>query len=706
MSKYQVATDTGGTFVDAVLWDESGKAHIGKAPSTPQNPPEGILGAVAAAAEMAGLTLSEVLQNAGSFKNGTTVTTNAMIERAGARTGLLTTRGFEDVLAIARVLGRTVGLDEAQLYDYRTADPPAPFVPLDWVRGVVERVDARGDVIVPLNRQQAAEALDSLVASGIEVLAICLLWSFRNPAHERALAEMAREKYPHLFVVASSELVPIIREYERANTTAINAYLGPVFERYAKGIRERLKHEGFAPEPLIMQSVGGLAPAGQIERVPITTLFSGPVGGVIASQKLGRLTGEHNLITTDMGGTSFDVGLILNGEPLTVPMTVIERQMVAFPTVEIVTVGAGGGSAVWLSPVGTLNVGPESMGSEPGPACYGRGGKTPTVTDADVILGYIDPQFFLGGKMAISRELAVEAMEQTIARPLGISVTEAAAGVYRIVNARMADLIRRATVERGYDPRDFSMAAFGGCGPTHSTAYGPDIGVRRVLIPPDATVFSAAGIGQSEFRHSFVHSFPQTLRANDGSLQMDALAEINAILHDLAERAKARLDADGGDRAAGRVWLSAELRYRNQNHELSVPLPGTAPLQKEDLARIVESFEALYDFRYGKGASSPTARIEWISLRADAAAPTPMQVEQPALPLTGEGVEHANLGEKPVYRLATGRVEPTPLYRAEALKPGHRIEGPALIVSYGMTIPLHDRQVLTVDAFGHYLIDF
>lgn len=706
MGRFIVATDTGGTFVDAVLWDENGSPHIGKAPSTPSNPPDGILNAIEAAARLAGLDLAEVLNGAVMLNNGTTVTTNAMIERKGGCTGLLTTAGFEDTLAIARVLGRTIGLDESQLYDYRHADPPAPIVPVGRVRGVIERIDARGEVIVPLQETSVEEALSELVNAGIEVLAICFLWSFRNPDHERRAAEIAHRLYPDLFVVTSNELVPIIREYERANTTVINAYLGPVFERYAKGIRQHLRSVGFGHEPLIMQSVGGLAPAHEIERTPITTLFSGPVGGVIASQKLGAVIGEANLITTDMGGTSFDVGLILNGSPLTVPKTVIERQMVAIPTVEIVTVGAGGGSAVWLNEIGTLNVGPQSMGSQPGPVCYKRGGATPTVTDADVILGYIDADYFLGGNMSISREMALEAMDTQIAKPLGISVIEAAAGVYEIVNARMADLIRRATVQRGHDPREFAMVAFGGCGPTHCTAYGPDIGVRRVIVPAEATVFSAAGIGQSEFRHSLVHSFPQELRKSDGTVRLDFLAELNQVLHEMVSRSSALVREDGGNPAEAEIVVSADLRYRNQIHELTVPLPKQLPLGPQDLSRLVASFEEQYDFRYGSGASSPNSRIEWISLRVDSTALTPMLVTTKRRDPSSQELETAFLGKKQVYRMATRQLEPTPVYQAELLQPGHVLDGPALIVSYGMTIPLHDGQILTVDEYGQFIVTF
>jgi len=709
VTRYLVSTDTGGTFVDAVIWDlDQRTCCIGKAPTTPEDPPAGIINAVKAAAELAGLSAAEVFAHAELVCNGTTVTTNAMIERKGATTGLLTTAGFEDTLSIANVVGRTIGLDETRLFDYRRAEWPEPIVPRTLVRGVVERVDSHGEVVVPLDEARAKRALDELVGAGIEALAICLLWSFKRPEHEQRLVALARRHYPNLFVVASSELVPILREYERANTTAINAFLGRVFQRYASGMRERLHAEGHGGDPLVMQSVGGLAPASQIERLPIVTLFSGPVGGVIAGRNLGAMIGQRNVITTDMGGTSFDVGLILDGEPLSTQMTVIERQIVAIPTVDIETVGAGGGSIARINEFGLLQVGPRSMGAVPGPACYGRGGTTPTVTDADVVLGYIDAEHFLGGRMKISRERAEAAIRKEVAEPLGMSIVEAAAAIYEIVNARMADLIRRMTVERGHDPRDFALAAFGGGGPTHSTAFGPDIGVGMVVVPESATAFSALGISQSDLRHSWVHSFSRPLRNAGGALDAGSLDELNAILVSLFERGRAQFGRDRIDPARGRITWAADLRYRNQVHEMLVPMPMPmgVPLATGDLAEVVKRFEALYEQRYGEGASSPTARIEWVNVRVDAVAPT-RAVTRIAPAAKGDAdPSAAKIADKLVYNLTRRRYETTPLYAAERLQPDNEIRGPAVVLSYGTTIPLHDGQHLVVDAYRNHLIHF
>lgn len=702
MPQYVVATDMGGTFVDAVLWDIDARTfHIGKAATNPGDPPTGIMNAVAVAAERANLPLDDVLAQGVLFVNGTTVTTNAMIERKGSRTGLLITAGFEDTLAIGNVISRTAGLEEAELLDYRHAERPHPVVAREFVRGVTERVDASGKVLVKLDEEGAMRAVDELVGKGIEALAICLLWSFKAPQHERRLKEMIAARYPDLFVVASSDLVPVMKEYERANTTAINAFLGRVFERYAVGLRTRLAKENYAHEPLIMQSVGGLALAREIERKPIVTLFSGPVGGAIAGATLAKSLGERNLITTDMGGTSFDVGLIIDGEPVSAAETVIERQIVAIPTVEIVTVGAGGGSIAAVDELGILRVGPQSAGAMPGPAAYNRGGTTPTVTDADVILGYIDPEHFLGGTMRISRELAEQAMEK-IAKPLGLDIVEAAAAVYRIVNSRMADLIRRATVERGYDPRDFVMAAFGGCGPTHCTGYGPDIGARKIIVPPSATVFSAFGIGQSDLKHSWVQAFSGPLRDSDGSV-VDRVAELNAVLTELTERAEAQLARDGVRRENARFSFLADIRYRSQVHELTVPFTGKPPFMSDDILTLIRTFQESYERRYGQGSSSPNARLEWVNLRLNVVtSPRTWATDRNGAIVSG--ADNALVGSKPIYNIETRRLEQAPLYQAEKLEPGQKISGLALIVSYGTTIPLHAGQLLEVDTDRNMII--
>ncbi len=699
--EYILSTDTGGTFVDAILIDSRGTLSVGKHSSTPKDPAKGILGAVDAAARRLGISLSDAITSCKLFFNGTTVSTNAMIQRKGVRTGLLITRGFEDSLYIGRIKARTAGLDERDLTNYQYGtDRPQPIVPISLTRGVRERVDFQGKVLCPLDEKEVLKSLEELAAEGIESLAICLLWSFKNPDHEQRIKILAAKHFPHLFVSASSDLIPLMREYERANTTVINCFLGPVLDRYLKGIEESLFANGYHQDLLVMQSVGGLSTAGEIRRTPITTLYSGPVGGVIATQHLGVLLGEENLISTDMGGTSFDVGLIVDGRPQSTPVTVMQRFIVMFPTIDVATIGAGGGSRVWLDEAMTLKVGPMSQGAVPGPACYNLGGQEPTVTDADILLGYISPDFFLGGTLRLNADRSRETFEERICRPLGMSLDEAAWGAYEIINAHMADLIRQTSVERGYDPREFVLVAFGGCGPTHCTAYGPDIGAKRIIVPPTAPAFSALGIAQSDLRHFFSRSFLVRI-PRKGAMGGEDLKALGEILTELLERGRRQLSAEGASEKDTILLSSVDMRYRGQIHELVIPLPRVNILTQDTIRTLCETFTAQYEKLYGPGSSSELSDVECVSVRVDAIAPIPFKYAP---------IREGRTEKKPVpveeRRAFWGRDRwrMTPVYRGEALKPGHLVEGPAILEFYATTIPLHPRQKVEVDEYSNLII--
>lgn len=701
-----MATDTGGTFVDSAIIGGSGDLFLGKALSTSSRPAEGLIASIGVAARGLGASANDVLSDCRLFVNGTTVTTNAMIQRRGARTALITTAGFEDTLVIGRVKARTVGLDEIAVTDYQHADRPAPIVPVGLTRGVHERIDYRGEVIAPLNLTEVEQRVDELVAAGAQAIAVCLLWSFRNPIHERAIAEVVRRRHPQVYLTLSSDLVPVIREYERANTTAVNCFLGPTLQRYVDGIQEAVKKTGYSRELLIMQSIGGLSPASALADRSVTSLHSGPVGGIVAAQKLGELMGEGNIITADMGGTSFDVGLIVDGVPQSQAMTVVERQMLLVPAVDAVSIGAGGGSVAWLDEVGSLRVGPHSMGADPGPACYDRGGDQPTVTDADVVLGYISAEHFLGGAMRLSRQKAVEAIQTKIADPLRMSVEQAAVGIYRIVNAHMADLIRKVSVERGHDPRSFVLVNFGGCGPTHCTGYGPEIGVRHLMIPDAAPIFSALGIAQSDIRHFFSRSArPMTLIEPGAGIAGDQLAELNEIFDGLLEQASRQLERDGAALSAATRERHVELRYRGQTNELTIPVSGSERLSKAGFAQVLESFVRKYEMLYGRGSSSGMSSIEVVSLRVDALAPTEAGYRPAKRALSSGSADAALVARRRIYWPHLGDyLSDTPVYRGERLEPGHCVAGPALIETYGTTFPIHAGQRLAVDGFHNYVV--
>ncbi|MFD4369852.1 hydantoinase/oxoprolinase family protein [Rhodococcus sp. NPDC058521] len=700
---YLISTDTGGTFVDTAIVDADGELFVGKAPSTPHEPAKGLLESIDAAAGRFGESVSGVLSKCRLFVNGTTVTTNALIQRKGTKTGFITTAGFEDTLLIGRVRSRTAGLDAMEITDYRHAERPDPIVPRDLIRGVTERVNYQGEVIASLDVEHATRVVDELAAEGIEGLAICLLWSFRNSVHEQELKKLVAVRHPHIYVTTSSDLVPVIGEYERANTTAINSFLGPTLQNYVRGVEDVVSSTGYGREILIMQSIGGLSPASELAERSVTSLHSGPVGGIVAAQKLGEQLGEPNIITADMGGTSFDVGLIVDGAPQTASQTIVERNILRVPAVEAVSIGAGGGSVAWLDEVGAIRLGPQSQGSYPGPACYGRGGTLATVTDADVVLGYISADYFLGGAMKLDREKAIEVVNENIAKPLGISVEEAAFGIYRIANSHMGDLVRQMTIERGYDPRTFTLVNFGGCGPTHCTGYGPEVDVKSSVIPSAATVFSAFGIGQSDIRHFSSRSLrPMTIIRQGEPVDSSVAEEVNEIVLSLSDDMREQLQRDGVPGDDGTFEIHMELRYKGQTNELTIPVLADLPIDQAHFDEIVANFERQYEMLYGKGARSTLSALELITIRVDATVTPPGSASTISRPRYQESGDPL-VGEREVYWPDRGYT-PTPVYRGELLTSDQPVIGPAVIDTYGTTIPLHPGQILEVDETGNYYV--
>jgi N-methylhydantoinase A len=698
-----VATDMGGTFVDAVLIDPEGRVSYGKASVTPNSPSDGLFAAIADAAGLAEKEVPDVIAGCRRFVHGTTVTTNAMIQRSGGPTGLLITRGFEDTLPIGRVLANTAGLDEAALMKRQHAGIPTPVIPAHLTRGISERIDYRGRVLCPLDPTEVEQAVQELVEAGARSLAVCLFWSFRNPVHEQWIREFVRQRHSTVDVTISSDLIPAIGEYERANTTAVNAYLQPVFGRYVSNLDDRLKAARAGNKLMVMQSIGGIASAEEVRAVPVTTLYSGPVGGIIAARRLGELIGDRNIITTDMGGTSFDVGLIVDGEPEAGRKTVLERNVLLVPAVQIATVGAGGGSLAWLDAANALRVGPQSQGAVPGPACYGRGGVRPTVTDADVVLGYINPEAFLGGRFVLDRKAAERALNEHVAKPLGMSVTEAAAAVYTIVNAHMADLVRQVSIGRGHDPRSFTLVSFGGCGPTHVTGYGPELGTQRIVVPFHAPVFSALGIGASDVRH--FHASSVRLRLGEDVPSVEALDATRGALHELTSRARRQISVDQAAVNDAVMEFSADMRYEGQVNELTIPISEGAFDDAGNLPALQESFRHRYEQRYGAGSSSPTATCEVTMLRLAAILRSHVALQPPRAPnADADKPTDAHIGTRDIYWPNEGRYVSTPVYRGGALTVGRCLSGPAVIEMYATSVPLPPGQNLTVDEWSNLII--
>ena len=516
---YQIGIDVGGTFTDLVAAGADGVIFKTKSPSTPGVESEGIMASLADAATHYSVELDELLASTEVIVLGTTVVTKTMLEYSGSNTGLITTGGFRDVIELRRSY-------REHLFDLRLP-APHPIIPRHKRLGVTERIDFRGDVQIPLNEKEAQSAVARLRKLEVESIAVCFLFSFMNPAHERRIREIVEKELPDVPVTLSSEILPQVREFERLSTTMVNAYTRPKVERYLNDLDSGLKEAGFGGELFVMHSHGGMIDVDYAGAHSVELLVSGPAGGVVAGAEVSSLSGYRDVITVDMGGTSYDACLVKDSEPASGTEAWVSRYRVATPMVDIHTIGAGGGSIAWIDDGGALRVGPQSAGAFPGPVCYGRGGTEPTVTDADLVLGYISPDYFLGGKMALDQDAARETIEKTIAGPLGTDVVEAASGIFRIANNSMSNAVRHVTVAQGRDPRDLAMCVFGGAGAIHAGAQAPDLGIKTILVPKAASVLSALGNQVSNFKITKVQSFIRRttdveLDGLNGSLCRDA----------------------------------------------------------------------------------------------------------------------------------------------------------------------------------------
>ncbi|MBI3075904.1 MAG: hydantoinase/oxoprolinase family protein [Deltaproteobacteria bacterium] len=677
---YVIGIDIGGTFTDAVVLDaEAGEQTLSKAPTTPRDLKQGVLEAVRVAARHLNRPPREILGRTVKFAHGTTATTNALVQGRLVKVGLIATAGFEDQLIIMRAIGRVAGLTLTERLHFSQTDKPEPY---------------QGRVLTPLNLGEAREAVQRLLNRGVQAIAIALLWSFKNPEHEQAIKRLIQEMVPELFVTASSEHFPVMGEYERTSTTAINCAIGPIMASYIQELELALQAEGLKVPLSIMTSAGGITTTEQAVRVAVTTIGSGPAAGVIASQYLAEAMGHRNVIVTDVGGTTFDVGLIVDGMPRIAPTATIRQYALLTPLIEVTSIGSGGGSVAWLD--GTrLRVGPVSAGAEPGPACYGRGGEEPTVTDADLILGYINPEYFCGGEIRLQRELAEQAIRRRVAEPLfGGDLLKAAIGIREIIDSQMADLIRKVTVERGYDPKEFTMMAYGGAGPTHCVAYGKESGVQAIVVPIAAPAHSALGAAVSDMKHSFKvsrpHGFP---------VPPEVPSE---VFGGLEREASLLLEREGIGPEATAFYRWVDMRYRRQVHELTVPVPG-GRLGEAEIQQLAATFEELYQRLYGKGSAYSEAGIEVISYRVDAVG----RVVKPDLRFAEEGPADpaaARKGSRAVYWGELGGFAETPIYDGDRLRPGHLVRGPAILEYYGTTVVVNPECRARIDGLRNAII--
>ncbi|MGW4033453.1 hydantoinase/oxoprolinase family protein [Streptomyces sp. NPDC004838] len=680
---YTVAIDVGGTFTDFVATDQS-ELFTGKVSSRPNDEAAAVLEAVDVIAGHFGRDTADLLAETDFVILGTTVVTNAMLEYDGVPTGLITTKGFRDILELRR------GYRES-LFDL-SLPAPHPIVRRRFRKGVTERTSYAGDVVIPLDEDEVRTAVRELKAAGISSIAVCLLFSFVNDAHERRIAEIIAEEHPECFVTLSCDVLPQVREFERVSTTVVNAYTSPMLKNYLHRLDVGLRDAGFAGSLLVVQSNGGIMDVAYSADHGVDAVLSGPAGGVVAAVAVGERSGYRNLITADMGGTSYDVCLIHDGKPEVGVDNWISRYRVAVPLVDIHTIGSGGGSIAWVDEAGALRVGPESAGASPGPACYGRGGTRPTVTDANLVLGFMDPDRFMGGKMSLDREAAIAAFETHVAQPLGISAVEAAIGVFRIANSDMSNALRYVSVSRGRDPRDYALMAFGGAGAIHAGVQAVDLGIKTILVPRNAPVLSAFGGLVADFKVSRVQTF---LRSADRVDPEDLTATFQAMQAE-AEKLLPATDSV-------RLERYLDLRYNGQVQEVIVPLnTRTRRISAVSVSRAIRDFHDMHETLYAH--KRPDQPVQIVSVRLEMTGLRNMNATGAGRKFAQEDPAAALVGTRDAYFEGRGFIE-APIYDGALVEPGNVIPGPAVIHEPGTTIVIYDGQEAMLDQHETYVIE-
>ena len=683
---YRVGFDVGGTFTDFVLQTPSGELTTGKRLTTYPDPSAACRAGLDELVARAGVSWAEVSQAV----HGTTLGSNVVIERKARGVGLLTTRGFRDVLIIGRE-------KRYQVYDLQI-EKPRPLLARRFIGEVSERVLADGSVRTPLDEADARRAIRALVARGVTTLAVCLLHSYLNPAHERRLAALVAEEAPDVTVTLSHEVSPTFREYERTSTTVVNAYVMTAIREYLRGLGASLGERGYRGRLFVMQSSGGVAAAEAMERYPVRMIESGPAAGALMAAAYGELTGHRDLIAFDMGGTTAKLALVENGRPFTTTGFELHRVHNAsgsglpmnIQAIDLVEIGAGGGS-IARPRLGVIAVGPESASSTPGPVCYGGGGEEPTVTDANLALGYLNPEYFAGGAMRLHPGAAARALEDRLGRPLGLSLEQAAWGVHTIVNTNMELATRVVSIERGRDPRGLTLVAFGGSGPVHGCRLAQALGIPRVILPAAAGLTAAIGLLAAEVRFDVSRTYVRRLDALEP-------ARVDAMYEEMSAQATAvvRDSAVGG---AVSVTRSVDARYVGQGYELTVPVPAGV-LDAAALARVRASFDEIYAARYGYAQPAEPVEVVTWKLSAIGGAPHVALPKAPTTPLPG-GVK----GRRRAYFPETGGWVDCPIYDRYKLAAGLEIAGPAIVEERESTSVLPPGVVATVDEYASLIVE-
>jgi len=689
--EYKIGIDVGGTFTDFLLTSEDGSSEIYKVLSTPDDPSIGLMNGLEEMAKAKDIPFQEFIKDVKTIVHGTTVTTNAVLTRRGAKTGLLTTKGVRDALEMRR------GIREEQ-YNNRFTNVE-PLVPRHLRFPVEERLDYKGDIITPLKEPDVLEAAKLFKEEGVEAIAVCFMNSFANDNHESKAARIIKEQLgcgpdessPYLTV--SSEFLPSIRFYDRISTTALNSYVGPILKSYLTSLTKKLNNIGFEGVLLIMQSNGGVvSPEIAMERAAVT-LLSGPAAGPVAGIEYTSIQGYDDCITIDMGGTSFDAALIKDKSPLVTTEGEINRLRIALPMLGIVTIGAGGGSIGWVDEGGLLRMGPQSAGSKPGPACYGLGGELPTCTDADLILGYLDKDFFAGGKIPLNYDRAVKAIKDKIADPLGMDVVEAAAGMYRVINVNMASGVREVSVKRGHDPREFPLVVAGGAGPVHACMISLELEIPVMIIPKKSSIFCAAGMLMSDLKHNFVRTYSTRINNID-------MKKFRSLFQEMEKDASELLKSEHIPEDSIQHIHSLDMRYVKQYHEVNIKITQEE-VEKGDIESIALKFHPEHNRLYGYSLEEEGTPIELINLRLSSIGKT-AKPEFRQEKYDQENPSRALKKRRQVYLPLKNVFEETPVYDGHKLGYGNKIEGPALIEQVNTTTFVTPEYNVICDRYGSY----
>ena len=682
---FKIGIDVGGTFTDFLLTGSDGQSRTYKVLSTPKDPSNATMQGISEMAQDEAISLKDFLASVDVIVHGTTVTTNAVLTYSGARTGLVTTKGVRDALEMRR------GIREEQ-YNNRYTNV-VPLVPRNMRRPISGRLDYAGKEVIPLEEHEIRAEAQFFVKEGVEAVAICFMNSFANRDHEERAARIVREMMPDAYLSVSAEVLPSIRFYDRVSTTVLNAYVGPILRKYLASLVKKLDDAGFPNILLIMQSNGGvISPKFAMDHAAVT-LLSGPAGGPVAGIVYAGIQDYRDCITMDMGGTSFDCALIKDAVPFTTSVGEINRLRLALPMLNVVTIGAGGGSIGWIDEGGLLRMGPQSASSDPGPACYGLGGKEPTCTDADLVLGYLDPDFFAGGRMPLHRNLAEKAIEEKIAKRMGYDLFEAAAGMYHVINVNMAAAVREVAVKHGQDPRDFPLVVAGGAGPNHSCMIALELENPVLIVPRESSIFCAAGMLMSDLKHNFVRTYAVNL--NDADPQI-----FGRLFDEMKREGKQLLISEGMRESDVEYRYSLDLRYVKQYHEVEVEVTAQE-VDRFDIEAMARRFHPVHNALYGYSLEDQGTPVELINMRLVCIGKT----EKPEFQrqeYSGEDPSRAYKRDRRIYLPLQKTFREVGVFDGPALQFGNRVEGPAIIEQVNTTTFVAPEFNVLTDRYGSF----